>query len=66
ERAGRALRYLGHTCISPRVEGKNRVHPSCELRRVTAAGDTVAERLFGLILERDSRYKFVGYANRLD
>jgi hypothetical protein len=66
ERASRTLRYLGHTCGSPRVEGKNRVHPSCELRRVTAAGDTVAERLFGLILERDGRYKFVGYANRLD
>jgi hypothetical protein len=66
ERAGQALEYLGHTCAPPRVEGKNRIHSSCELRRVTAAHDTVAERLFGLILERDGRYKFVSYANRLD
>jgi hypothetical protein len=66
ERAGHALGYLGHTCAPPRVEGKNRIHPSCELRRVTAARDTIGERLFGLILERDGRYKFVSYANRLD
>jgi len=66
DRAGGALGYLGHTCASPRVEGKNRIHPNCELRRVSAARDTIAERLFGLILERDGRYKFVSYANRLD
>jgi hypothetical protein len=66
ERAGHALGYIGHNCAPPRVEGKNRIHSSCELRRVTAARDTLAERLFGLILERDGRYKFVGYANRLD
>jgi len=66
ERAGQVLGYIGHNCAPPRVEGKNRIHPSCELRRVTAARDTIAERLFGLILERDGRYKFVGYANRLD
>ena len=66
ERAGHALGYVGHTCAAPRVEGKNRVHSSCELRRITAVRDTVAERLFGLIIERDGRYKFVSYANRLD
>ena len=65
ERAGHALGYIGHTCAPPRVEGKNRVHSSCELRRVTAARDTVAERLFGLIIERDGSYKFVSYANSL-
>jgi hypothetical protein len=66
ERAGSPLGYLGHSCASSRVEDKNRVHPNCELHRVTAAGDTVAERLFGLIIEREGRYKFVSYANRLD
>jgi hypothetical protein len=65
ERAGQALGYVGHTCAPSRVEGKNRIHSSCELRRVTAR-DTVAERLFGLIIERDGWYKFVSYANRLD
>ena len=65
ERSGHALGYIGHTCAPPRVEGKNRVHSSCELRRVTAARDTVAEQLFGLIIERDGSYKFVSYANSL-
>lgn len=66
ERAGHPLGYIGHTCAPRRVEGWNRVHASCELRRITVAGDTVAERLFGLIVERDGWYKFVSYANRLD
>lgn len=66
ERAGHGLGYLGHSCAPPRVEGKNGIHGGCEVRRVTATRDTVAERLFGLIIERDGRYKFVSYANRLD
>jgi hypothetical protein len=65
ERSGKPLGYLEHTCDQPRVEGNNRLHPYCGLRRVTAAGDTVSERLFGLIIERDGSYKFVSYANEL-
>jgi hypothetical protein len=66
ERAGRPLGYLGHTCGQPRTEGDNRLYPYCGLRRVTETGDTVGERLFGLIIERDGKHKFVSYANRLD
>jgi hypothetical protein len=65
ERAGRPLGYLGHTCGEPRVEGEDRLHPYCGIRRVTEAGDTVTERLFGLIIEREQQYKFVSYANKL-
>lgn len=65
ERAGGSLGYVGHRCGEPRVEGANRLYPSCEVRRVTAAGDTVTERLFGLIIERGSAYKFISYANKL-
>ena len=65
ERAGRPLRYLGHSCAKPRVEGANRLHPYCGLNRITETGDTVTERLFGLILERGNSYKFVSYANKL-
>ena len=65
ERSGRPLGYVGHTCGQPRVEGENRLHPYCGLRRVTEAGDTVTERLFGLIIERGGSYKFVSYANKL-
>lgn len=66
ERAGGALGYAQHTCAPPRVEGKNRIYSHCELRRVSPAGDTLSERLFGLIVEREGSYKFVSYANRLD
>ncbi len=65
DRAGVALGYVGHDCASERREGENHIHGHCVLRRVTAAGDTVGERLFGLVLERDSAFKFVSYANKL-
>jgi hypothetical protein len=62
---GRPLGYLDHRC-TPRQEGDHRIHGYCELRRLSAAGDTLRERLFGLIIEREGRYKFVSYANKLD
>lgn len=65
-RAGVPFGYLGHDCASRREEGANRLHGHCVLRRVTAAGDTLQERLFGLVMERGGIYKFVSYANRLD
>ena len=65
ERAGRPLRYVEHVCAPARLEGENRIHSHCELRHLTPAGDTVSERLFGLILERDGLHKFVSYANKL-
>lgn len=66
DRAGEPLRYAGHTCQPPRTEGELRLYPNCELRRVSTPGDTVAERLFGLIIKHGGWYKFASYANRLD
>jgi hypothetical protein len=66
ERAGTPLGYRGHACATERPEGENRIFGHCVLRRVTAAGDTVGERLFGLVLERGGAFKFVSYANKLD
>lgn len=66
ERAGAPLGYLSHDCASERREGANRIYGHCVLRRVTAAGDTVGEPLFGLVLERGGIHKFVSYANKLD
>lgn len=66
DRAGAALGYVGHDCASERLEGENRIYGHCALRRVSAAGDTLTERLFGLVLERGGGYKFVSYANKLD
>ncbi len=66
ERAGAPLGYLTHTCGSERSEGGNRIFGHCVLRRATPVGDTLDERLFGLILERGGVFKFVSYANKLD
>lgn len=66
ERAGRPLAVAGYRCLGDStLEGENRIWGPCLVRRVQALGDTVEERLFGPILERGGRFKFVSYANRL-
>jgi hypothetical protein len=35
------------------------------VRRIEPRGDTVSVRLFGLLIERDGRWKFLSYANKL-
>ncbi|MET0400017.1 MAG: hypothetical protein ABW277_24720 [Longimicrobiaceae bacterium] len=61
---GRPLGYLGHACgARPAAQGPNRLWTGCEVRRVTEGGDTVSQVLFGGIVERDGRFKFVSYAN---
>jgi len=66
ERGGRPLAYVGHRCDEPpRVQGRNRVWGPCIVLRLQAPGDTIAERLFGPIVERDGTFKFVSYANKL-
>lgn len=65
EPAGASFGYVAHRCPSSRTEGENRLHDYCVLRRLAGA-DTVDERLFGLIIERQGAFKFVSYANKLD
>jgi len=58
------LGYLDHACdAEPLAQGPNRVWERCRVRRVTAEGDTVVQALFGGILEREGRFKFVSYTN---
>ena len=66
EYGGRPLGYAGHQCdaMSQR-ESANRLVGPCVVRRVEARGDTVSVRLFGLLIERDGRWKFLSYANKL-
>lgn len=60
---GRPLRLAHVDCpATPDVEGSNRLWSGC---RVRVAGDTAALQLFGTILERDGRFKFVSLANKL-
>ncbi len=61
---GAPFEYRGHACDpQPDVQGPNRVWKRCTTRRITATGDTASLALFGGILEREGRFKFVSYAN---
>jgi hypothetical protein len=63
---GRPLRFSGYRCAgAPATEGENQLWGPCEVVRVQAQGDTVTDRLFGPIIERGGRWKFVSYANKL-
>lgn len=64
-RAGQGFVYAGHECSSaPELQGVNRLWLACALRLESSAGDTTVQRLFGTIVERDGRFKFVSYANQ--
>lgn len=63
---GRRLGFAGYTCDpAPSREGRNVVWGPCAVRVRGADGTSSSERLFGLIIERSGRFKFVSYANRL-
>ena len=62
--AGRSLAYRGLSCPNePAAQGANRLWGDCVIRYTRTQGDTATGRLFGVILERDGRFKFVNYAN---
>lgn len=66
ERGRQPLGHVGHRCDAPPSrEGENTVWAPCVILRLQAPGDTAAERLFGAIIERDGRYKFLSFANGL-
>lgn len=64
---GKPLDSTGYTCpAEPEVEGENRIWSGCIVHRVDPeSGDTTSLSLFGGIIERDSRFKFINYANRI-
>jgi hypothetical protein len=65
ELGGQRLGYTGYVCDSvPSRQGANTVWGPCAVQLHPKAKDTTSQRLFGLIVERDGRYKFVSYANR--
>jgi len=64
-RAQQRLTYAGHACDpNAEVQGPNRLWLKCSVRLVSPAGDTTTQRLFGTIVERGGRFKFVSYANQ--
>jgi len=67
ERAGKPLHFIGYSCDpKPTAEGENTVWGPCEIRQLRAPGDTVQERLFGLMVERGGEWKFLSYKGRFD
>jgi hypothetical protein len=66
ERGGRPLGAAWYACDeTPSRQGANLVWTACVVRRLQATGDTARERLFGPIVARHGRFKFVSFANRL-
>jgi hypothetical protein len=65
ERGGRPLHVVGTRCEKPDTQGENTLWGPCVLRRIEAPDDTLDERLFGPITEREGSYKFLTYANKL-
>lgn len=65
-RGGAPLAYAGVRCaVAPEPSGASRLWRRCMLRSVRAPGDTVAERLFGVVVEHGGRFKFASYGNAL-
>ena len=63
---GKALGYVGFTCPdSVDHQGKNRVWSRCVVKRLTSAGDTTRLRMFGAIVGREGRFKFLSLTNGL-
>jgi len=64
-RAPQRLTYAGHECDpKAEVQGPNRLWFKCNVRLVSPAGDTTTQRLFGTIVERGGRFKFISYSNQ--
>jgi hypothetical protein len=60
---GRPLHYRGYTCeAEPTIEGSLRLWDDC---RLLLGEQRSPARLFGSIVERDGRFKFVSIANDL-
>lgn len=63
---GPGFRFVGYECApQPQIQDDNRLWGPCITRFGAATGDTLAVQLFGPILERHGRFKFVSYFNKL-
>ncbi len=63
----KSLRYRSHQCdAEPSIEGENRVRGPCQVTVSVDGGPASAVQLFGSILERNGRFKFLNYSNKLN
>lgn len=54
-----------HCPTPPDTVGKNLVHSRCEVRFSTPGNPPLEGNLFGSVIERDGRFKFMSLANRI-
>lgn len=58
----RRYRYVNHRCnATPAREEQNRLWRQCQAKVVRAPGDTATVRMFGVIVEREGRFKFANF-----
>ena len=50
---------------APDTAGANLLHTRCEVRFAAPGKPTLEGNLFGSVIERDGRFKFMGFANRI-
>lgn len=50
---------------APDTAGRNLLHTRCEVRFVAPGKAPLEGNLFGSVIERDGRFKFMGFANRI-
>ena len=63
---GSPLGYAGFTCPeSADRQGANTMWSACIVTRVASSGDTTRLRMFGAIVGRDGRFKFLSLTNGL-
>lgn len=61
---GHPLRIASVRCPgAPERQGNNRLHVSCTVQFATDTGALRDGRLFGTLIERDGRFKFVSFTN---
>jgi hypothetical protein len=61
---GQEMEYVGHRCApEPSREGANLLWDDCVVELKPSAQAVVSRRLFGSIIERDGRFKFLSYTN---
>ncbi|HYN82357.1 MAG TPA: hypothetical protein VES88_12705 [Gemmatimonadaceae bacterium] len=61
---GQPLRYVNHSCArNPERQGGNLIWTDCTVVLMDSSSETARHRLFGSIIERDGRLKFVSYSN---
>lgn len=62
--AGGQARFGAYACEdAPQVEGENRYWHRCTVEVIAPDADSSRIQLFGSVVERGGRYKFVSYAN---